>query len=76
MVLTGKGATMARTPILNARRMVIGYIEDAGGGKQKALNARCMVIGYYEPSTGNTLDANRMVIGKGNVLTALIDRAQ
>lgn len=67
---------MARTPLLNANRIVIGYIEDLGGGKQKALDRNAMVLGYYEPSTNNTLNANRMVIGKGNQLSALIDRAR
>lgn len=67
---------MARTPILNANRMIIGYIEDRGDGKQAALDRNCMVLGHYEPSTNNTLNANRMVIGKGNQLSALIDRAR
>jgi hypothetical protein len=65
-----------RTPVLNARRLVIGYIEEQGGGKQKALDGRAMVVGYYDPSTNSTLDGNRMMFGKGNQLSALIDRAR
>ena len=36
---------MARTPILNANRIVIGYIEEQGGGKQKALDRNAMLLG-------------------------------
>lgn len=67
---------MARTPILNANRIVIGYIEEQGGGKQKALDRNAMLLGYYDPSTSSTLDANRMLVGKGNQLAALIERAR
>lgn len=67
---------MARTPILNANRIVIGYIEEQGGGKQKALDRNAMLLGYYDPSTNSTLNANRMLVGKGNQLSVLIERAR
>jgi len=67
---------MARTPILNANRIVIGYIEEQGGGKQKALDRNAMLLGYYDPTTNSTLNANRILIGKGNQLSSLIDRAR
>jgi len=44
---------MARTPILNANRIVIGYIEEQGGGKQKALDRNAMLLGYYDLSTNS-----------------------
>lgn len=67
---------MARTSILNANRIVIGYIEEQGGGKQKALDRNAMLLGYYDPTTNSTLNANRILIGKGNQLSSLIDRAR
>jgi hypothetical protein len=67
---------MPRTPILNANRIVIGYIEEQDGGKQKALDRNAMLLGYYETSTNSTLNANRMLVGKGNQLSALIERAR
>lgn len=67
---------MARTPILNANRIVIGYIEEQGGGKQKALDRNAMLLGSYDPSTNSTLDANRVLVGRGNQLSALIERAR
>ncbi|WP_112384258.1 hypothetical protein [Sphingomonas carotinifaciens] len=67
---------MARTPILNANRIVIGYIEEQGGGKQKALDRNAMLLGYYDPSTNSMLNANRVLVGKGNQLAALIAQAR
>lgn len=67
---------MARTSVLNANRIVIGYIEEQDGGKQKALDRNAMLLGYYDPTTNSTLNANRILIGKGNQLSALIDRAR
>jgi hypothetical protein len=67
---------MARTPILNANRIVIGYIEEQGGGKQKALDRNAMLLGYYDPRTNSTLDATRMMVGKGNQLSSLIVQAR
>lgn len=63
---------MARTPVLNERRLVIGYIQQDGNGAQTALNHNAMVIGYYDARSDNTLNKNRMVIGKGNQLMGLI----
>jgi hypothetical protein len=67
---------MPRTPILNANRIVIGYIEEQGGGKQKALDRNAMLLGYYDPTTNSTLNANRIFIGKGNQLSSLITQAR
>jgi hypothetical protein len=67
---------MARTSVLNANRIVIGYIEEKGGGKQKALDRNAMLLGYYDPTTNSTLNANRILIGKGNQLSSLITQAR
>jgi len=67
---------MARTPILNANRIVIGYVEEQGAGKQKALDRNAMLLGYYDPTTNSTLNANRIIIGKGNQLSSLISQAR
>jgi hypothetical protein len=67
---------MARTSVLNANRIVIGFIEEQDGGKQKALDRNAMLLGYYDPTTNSTLNANRMKVGTGNQLSALIERAR
>lgn len=51
-------------------------IEEQGGGKQKALDRNAMLLGSYDPSTNSTLDANRVLVGRGNQLSALIERAR
>lgn len=61
---------------MNANRIIIGYIEEQGGGKQKALDRNAMLLGYYDPSTNSTLNANRIMVGKGNQLAGLIERAR
>ncbi len=67
---------MARTPILNVNRIVIGYIKEQGGGKQQAIYRTAILLGYYDPSTNRTLNANPMKVGTGNQLSALIERAR
>jgi len=67
---------MARTQVLDNRRLLIGYIEDCGGGKQKAYDRNALLLGYYEPATNSTLDKNRLLFGRGNLLAALIERAR
>ncbi len=63
---------MARTPIKDRNHHTLGYIEDLGGGKQKALSASYHTLGYYDPGTNSTKDASHRTIAKGNVLSGLI----
>jgi len=63
---------MSKTAIKNAINHTIGYIEDLGGGKQKALDASYRTLGYYDPTTNSTKDATHRTIAKGNVLSGLI----
>lgn len=45
-------------------------------GSRRALDRNAMLLGYYDPSTNSTFNANRMLVGKGNQLSALIERAR
>lgn len=63
---------MARTPVLNERRLVIGYIDEVGNGKQTALDKNALTLGFYDPVSNETLDRNRLFVGKGNQLMGLI----
>lgn len=65
-------ARMSKTPIKNASYQTIGYIEELGGGKQKALDASYRTLGYYDPGSNSTKDASHRTIAKGNVLSGLI----
>lgn len=67
---------MARTPVKNDHDQTIGHIEHLDHGKQQALNARFQVIGYYDPAADLTRDWNHHIVGRGNQLMALINRAR
>lgn len=63
---------MGRQAIKDRNFKILGYIEDMGGGKQKALDANYRTLGYYDPRTDKTQDANYRTIANGNVLSGLI----
>lgn len=46
---------MPKTPIYNDRKLVMGYIEDDGKGKQTAFDERMLIVGYYEASSNQTI---------------------
>jgi hypothetical protein len=64
--------SMPKTPIYNARKLVMGYIEEDGKGKQTAFDARMLIVGYYDASSNQTFNKNRTLYGQGNQLMALI----
>lgn len=67
---------MGRHAIKDQNYRTIGYIEDCGGGKQKALDANYRTLGYYDPRTDKTQDANYRTIANGNVLSGLVYNAR
>lgn len=59
---------MARRPVLDDRRIPIGYLEDVDGlGRIRVLDAKLRVVGYVDTRRGETLDAQYRVIAKGSV---------
>lgn len=69
---------MARQTIRDQRQTIIGYIDDFGliNDRQKAMDARFTILGYYDPHRDVTTDARSTIVGRGNMLAALIDRAR
>lgn len=63
---------MGRQPIRDGRYRIIGYIDTAPDGKQKALNAQYRIVGYFDPVRNETKDARYNIIARGNVLAALV----
>lgn len=58
---------MARRPVLDDRRIPIGYLEDVDGlGRIRVLDAKLRVVGYVDARRGETLDAQYRVIAKGS----------
>lgn len=59
---------MARRPVLDDRRIPIGYLEDVDGlGRIRVLDAKLRVVGYVDTRRDETLDAQYCVIAKGSV---------
>ncbi|MGU3657534.1 MULTISPECIES: hypothetical protein [unclassified Methylobacterium] len=59
---------MARRPVLDDRRIPIGYLEDVDGlGRIRVLDAKLRVVGYVDTRRDETLDAQYRVIAKGSV---------
>jgi hypothetical protein len=68
---------MARQTIRDQHQRIIGYIEDmATAGEQRALDAHLKIIGYYRARDNYTRDASLKIVGTGNQLMALVDRAR
>jgi hypothetical protein len=67
---------MARQTIKDRSFRIIGYIEDISGNRQKAMDAKFNVLGYYDDQRDVTTDAQFSIVGRGNMLAALIDRAR
>lgn len=67
---------MARTAIRDRRDFIIGYIEDMTQGRQRAFDFAGRILGTYDPATGKTVDATFRIVGTGNQLMGLIDRAR
>lgn len=50
----------------------IGTITTVANGKQEGRDANGRLKGSYDPKTNHTRDSNGRVVGKGNMLAALV----
>ncbi|WP_242122403.1 hypothetical protein [Sphingomonas lacusdianchii] len=67
---------MARTTIRDQRGFIIGHIEDMTHGRQRAFDFGGRILGTYDPTTGKTVDDTFRIVGTGNQLMGLIERAR
>jgi hypothetical protein len=63
---------VTRQTIWDNKNRALGYIEDTGGGKQRAIDARFRTLGTFDPRFNKTWDAHNRPVGDGNLLAALI----
>lgn len=66
------GSKMSRQTIKDRLNRTLGYIEDMGGGKQKAYDSMNRTLGFFDPRTNKTTDALNRTLSNGNVLSGLI----
>lgn len=67
---------MARTAVRDGRGFIIGHIEDMTQGRQRAFNFAGRILGTFDPTTGKTVDDAFRIVGTGNQLMGLIERAR
>ena len=67
---------MARMTIRDQRGFIIGHIEDMTQGRQRAFNFAGRILGTYNPTTGKTVDDTFRIVGTGNQLVGLMERAR
>jgi len=66
---------VGRETVRDQRGFIIGHIEDMTHGRQRAFDFGGRILGTYDPATGKTVDDTFRIVGVGNHLMALIDRA-
>ena len=63
---------MTRQTIRDRNQALLGTIETAYDGRQKATDRNNRLLGWYDPCRDVTTDPNLRVLARGNVLAGLI----
>lgn len=62
--------------LYDADMQLIGYLAEGAAGRLSVLNADYEVLGYYYPSSDKTYTKDMALVGRGNQLAALLERAK
>ncbi len=65
---------MSRKAIKDKHFRMIGYVDTASDGKQKALDEHFRTVGYSDPKRNVTQDEHFRTVAYGNVLSGLISK--
>lgn len=55
---------------------LIGYLSEGAAGRVSVLDSDYKVLGYYYPSADKTYTKDMALVGRGNQLAALLERAK
>ena len=55
---------------------LIGYLSEGAAGRVSVLDSDYKVLGYYYPSADKTYTKDMPLVGRGNQLAALLERAK
>ena len=55
---------------------LIGYLSEGAAGRVSVLDSDYKVLGYYYPSADKTYTKDMALVGRGNQLAALRERAK
>jgi hypothetical protein len=73
LIMTVQSATLAREVLRDHRGTTIGRVKlQRLTGKLIARDAHGVVVGTYDPRSNETRDVHGRVIGRGNLLGALL----
>ena len=61
-----------REPIKDYYNRIIGYIETKPNGDKIGYDFYLRIVGYYEKNSNLTKDFYRRMVGRGDMLSALI----
>lgn len=64
---------MATKVLRDRKGKTLGRIRERSGGFLDIFDASGKRLGYYDPKQDRTVDAKGKVVGKGNLLTMLLD---
>ena len=62
--------------LYDSNMRLLGSVEMRADGRQELRDSNHNLLGYYDPDSGKTYDSNRKLIGKGNLLTALLEPSE
>lgn len=63
---------MERIALKDSRFRIIGYVDIALNGDKTLRNEKFQILGYYKKQRDVTLDARFMIVGRGDILTSLL----
>ncbi len=61
--------------LYDADMRLLGYLAEGASGRLSVLDADRRVLGYYYPASDKTYTKDMALVGRGNQLAALLERA-
>ena len=58
--------------LYDSNMQLVGYLSSDAAGRISVLDSDYRALGYYYPDKDKTYDKNMRLVGKGNMLTALL----
>lgn len=64
---------MNRITLKDARFRIIGYVDIAPNGDKTLRNEKFQILGYYNKQLDVTKDNRFRIVGRGDILTSLLN---
>ena len=60
-------------PLKNDKLKIIAFLEIDSAGKKTLRDDKQAIVGFYDPVTDTTRDKKLKIVGKGDILTSLLN---